>query len=114
MPTISVAVVDSRLSIESVYPKKAPVSGKYNFTLNLGGTFGSNIDKLHCVMRNLDTKEIEARGRTIWINPKTIVCEFNMDLRLDGRYQVALSPNGEQIISPESKDSIELYHVPII
>jgi hypothetical protein len=52
MPTISVAVVDSRLSIESVYPKKAPVSGKYNFTLNLGGTFGSNIDNLQCVMKN--------------------------------------------------------------
>jgi hypothetical protein len=114
MPTISVAVVDSRLSIESVYPKKAPVSGKYNFTLNLAGTFGSNIDKIQCVMRNLDTKEIETRGRTIWINPKTIGCEFNMDLRLNGNYQVGLSPNGVQIISPESKDLIELYHVPII
>ena len=55
MPTISVAVVDRRLSIDSIYPKKAPVSGKYNFTLNLGGTFGSNIDKLLCVIRNLDT-----------------------------------------------------------
>jgi|LauGreDrversion4_2_1035121.scaffolds.fasta_scaffold98791_3 hypothetical protein len=114
MPTISVTIVDSRLSIDSIYPKKAPVSGKYNFTLKLGGTFGSNIDKLLCVFRNLDTYEIETRGRTIWINPKTIVCEFNMDLRLDGKYQVALSPNGVQIISTQSKDLIELYQVPII
>jgi hypothetical protein len=55
MPTTSVFVVDSRLSIDSIYPKKAPVSGKYNFTLNLGGTFGSNIDKLICIIRNLAT-----------------------------------------------------------
>jgi hypothetical protein len=52
MPTISIAVIDSRITIESIYPKKAPVSGKYNFTLSLGGTFGSNIDKLQCVIRN--------------------------------------------------------------
>jgi hypothetical protein len=81
MPTTSVAVIDSRLTIESIIPKKAPVSGKYNFTLNLGGTFGFNIDKLQCVIRNLDTKEITSGGgRTIWINPKTMICEFNMDL----------------------------------
>ena len=111
---MSVSIIDSMLAIDSIYPKKSPISGKYNFTLNLGGNFGSNIDKLQCVIANLDSGEIETTGRTIWINQKTIICEIDMDLRLELKYQVALSPNGVQIISPESKDHIQLYQVPII
>lgn len=44
----------------------------------------------------------------------TIICEFDMDLELNRRYQVALSPNGIQKISTLSKEPIKLYPRPIL
>ncbi len=48
----SVTVIDNRLKINDINPKLAPNVGKYNFTLNLGGYFGANINKLQCIIRN--------------------------------------------------------------
>ncbi len=94
MPTNTISVIDSRLIIDSIKPMIAPTTGKYNFTLNLGGYFGANIDKLYCIVRNRETNEVETTGRTIWINPSTIFCKFDMDLEYNGKYYVALSSNG--------------------